>query len=181
MDVFLFSYKSFVSNPQGCSVSLGVDLLLLLWAWCLIAIPAAATQTQPGFCCSLFLHLIFQTNKHKIPPSCISMGSSSLPFPSGAGVSHFPSNTTFFILIPFDTTAGDILGRIQTQVLWIRKEKWERASTIFHCVLWIWQEFAKSCFPEHRRIKITRNKFLFYPLFENRLFCAVSAHIFLYF
>lgn len=140
-----------------------MDLLLLWWVWRLIAIPAAATQTQPfAFSPSVFLHLILQTNKHTKAPFWISKGSSVLPFPSGAGVSHFPSQ--HHLLHHYsswhscrrdfgeDTKSFQLGRKMGKQHLQFSTAFWQ-----FQC---IWQEHAKPCSPERRRIKTIRNKFL---------------------
>jgi len=64
----------------------------------------------------------------------MSMGSSFLAFHSGAGVSHFASNADFFIVIPFDTTVGEALGRTQIVPVRNKNRKEQLLSSIVFCV-----------------------------------------------
>lgn len=106
------------------------------------------------------------------------MGSSFLPFHSGAGVSHLSSNTTFFIVFHFDTTIGKTLGRIQTQVVPIRKKNRKQhlqSSTAF-CVFG--RNMQSPAFLNTGGLRSSEKNSLVYPLFDSRLLHAASADAF---
>jgi len=80
------------------------------------------------------------------------LDNTNTAFYSGA----FSSGAAFFVVIPFDTTADNTLGRMQDASCSRWEEKWETASTMCNHILCVWQEHVKSYFSEHGRIKISR-------------------------